>query len=165
MKSIQEILKEKPWLSWIIFFVTVGIVFLLGMLASSIIERRAEAAFAYSPQIKFSQFEPRNEVWGDLFPREYNSYMKTADTSFRSKYNGNATIDMLEESPRMVILWAGYPFSKDYVQARGHYYAVDDIRNTLRTGAPSAEKPSTLPNTCWTCKSPDVPRLMNKSLP
>jgi nitrite reductase (cytochrome c-552) len=162
MKSIQEILKEKPWLSWIIFFVTVGIVFLLGMLASSIIERRAEAAFAYSPQIKFSQFEPRNEVWGDLFPREYNSYMKTADTSFRSKYNGNALIDMLEESPRMVILWAGYPFSKDYVQARGHFYAVDDIRNTLRTGAPSADQPSSLPNTCWTCKSPDVPRLMNE---
>jgi len=162
MKSIQEILKEKPWLSWIIFFVTVGIVFLLGMLASSIIERRAEAAFAYSPQIKFSQFEPRNEVWGDLFPREYNSYMKTADTSFRSKYNGNASIDMLEESPRMVILWAGYPFSKDYAQARGHYYAVDDIRNTLRTGAPSADQPSPLPNTCWTCKSPDVPRLMNE---
>jgi nitrite reductase (cytochrome c-552) len=162
MKSIQELLKEKPWLSWMIFFVTVGIVFLLGMLASSIIERRAEAAFAYSPQIKFSQFEPRNEVWGDLFPREYNSYMKTADTSFRSKYNGNALIDMLEESPRMVILWAGYPFSKDYVQARGHYYAVDDIRNTLRTGAPSAGSPSPLPNTCWTCKSPDVPRLMNE---
>jgi nitrite reductase (cytochrome c-552) len=162
MKSIQEILKEKPWLSWIIFFVTVGIVFLLGMLASSIIERRAEAAFAYSPQIEFSQFEPRNEVWGDLFPREYNSYMKTADTSFRSKYNGNGLIDMLEESPRMVILWAGYPFSKDYAQARGHHYAVDDIRNTLRTGAPSADKPSPLPNTCWTCKSPDVPRLMNE---
>jgi nitrite reductase (cytochrome c-552) len=49
MKSVQEILKDKPWLGWVIFAATVAIVFLLGMLASSIIERRAEAVFAYSP--------------------------------------------------------------------------------------------------------------------
>jgi nitrite reductase (cytochrome c-552) len=161
MRSIKDILKTRPWFGWIIFVATVVVVFLLGMLASSIIERRAEAMFAYTPNITFSGFEPRNEKWGEVFPREYNSFMKTSDTSFRSKYNGSARIDMLEESPRMVILWAGYPFSKDYSQGRGHYYALEDIRNTLRTGAPSANVPSPLTNTCWTCKSPDVLRLMN----
>ncbi len=163
MKSVQELIREKPWLGWLIFIATVVVVFLLGLLASSIIERRSEAIFAYSPEIKFSQFEPRNSVWGEIFPREYNTYMKTADTSFRSKYNGSASIDMLEESPEMVVLWAGYLFSRDYSQGRGHYYAVTDIRNTLRTGAPSAGVPSPQPNTCWSCKSPDVPRLMNQN--
>jgi len=158
MRSIQEILKGKPWLGWLIFFATVAIVFLLGMLASSIMERRAEAVFAYTPETKFSETEPRSSVWGELFPREYDSYLKTADTSFRSKYNGSAMVDMLEESPRMVVLWAGYAFSKDYSQGRGHFYAIDDIRNTLRTGG----VPSPQPNTCWTCKSPDVPRLMKE---
>ena len=158
MKSIQELVKEKPWLGWVIFTMTVLIVFLLGMLASSIVERRAEAVFAYTPEIKFPQNEPRNSVWGELFPREYNSYMKTSETDFRSKYNGNTMIDMLEESPSMVILWAGYAFSRDYGQGRGHYYAIEDIRNTLRTGG----APSPQPNTCWTCKSPDVPRIMEK---
>jgi nitrite reductase (cytochrome c-552) len=158
MKSIQEWIKEKPWLGWVIFIITVGVVFLLGMLASSIVERRSEAVFAYTPEIKFSQFEPRNEI----FPREYNTYMKTADTSFRSKYNGSAMVDMLEESPRMAVLWAGYLFSRDYNQGRGHYYAVEDIQNTLRTGAPAANVPSLQPNTCWTCKSTDVPRVMNQ---
>jgi nitrite reductase (cytochrome c-552) len=162
MRSIQESLKEQPWLGWVIFLVTVIIVFLLGMLASSIIERRSEAIFAYTPEIKFSQFEPRNQKWGEIFPREYNSYTRTADTSFRSKYNGSAMIDMLEESPRMVVLWAGYPFSKEYSQGRGHLHAVEDIRNTLRTGAPGPGVPSPLANTCWTCKSPDVPRMMNQ---
>ncbi len=162
MKSIQEKLKEKPWLGWIIFLVTVGVVFLLGMLASSIIERRSEAIFAYSPGIKFSQFEPRNAKWGEIFPREYGTYLKTADTSFRSKYNGSATVDMLKESPELVVLWAGYPFSKEYNQGRGHYHAVEDIRNILRTGAPAAGVASPVTNTCWTCKSPDVPRLMNQ---
>ncbi|RPJ03236.1 MAG: ammonia-forming cytochrome c nitrite reductase subunit c552, partial [Spirochaetaceae bacterium] len=163
MKPIPEILKEKPWLGWIIFLVTVAAVFLLGMLASSIIERRAEAIFAYTPQLTFSEFEPRNEKWGEFFPRQYNSYMKTAETEFRSRYGGSAMVDMLEESPRMAILWAGYLFSRDYNQGRGHYYAVEDIYNTLRTGAPSAGVQSPQPNTCWTCKSPDVPRLMNQN--
>lgn len=154
-------LNERPWLGWVIFLATVVVVFLLGMLASSIVERRAEATFAYTPEVKFSQFEPRNQVWGELFPREYETYMKTADTTFRSKYNGSANVDLLEESPEMVILWAGYPFSKGYLQGRGHLHAVEDVRNSLRHGSPVKGKPSPLPNTCWTCKSPDVPRLMN----
>jgi nitrite reductase (cytochrome c-552) len=161
MKPLQDILKGRPWLGWLIFFATVTVVFLLGMLASSIIERRAEAAFAYTPEITFSQFEPRNSVWGEFFPREYDSYLKTADTTFRSKYNGSATVDLLEESPALVVLWAGYPFSKGYNQGRGHLHAVEDVRNSVRNGSPVKGKPSPLPNTCWTCKSPDVPRLMN----
>jgi formate-dependent nitrite reductase cytochrome c552 subunit len=46
-------------------------------------------------------------------------------------------IDMLETDPRLVVLWAGYAFSKEYKQGRGHYYAVEDVVNTLRTGAPA----------------------------
>ena len=161
MRSIQETLRNKPWLGWVIFLATVVVVFLLGMLASSIIQRRAEAVFAYTPEVTFSENEPRNSKWGEIFPREYNTYMKTADTSFRSKYNGNAMVDMLEESPRMSVLWAGYLFSREYTQGRGHFYAIEDIRKTLRTGG----VPSPQPNTCWTCKSPDVPRLMSQMGP
>jgi nitrite reductase (cytochrome c-552) len=163
MKSIQEIIRDNHWIGWVIFAATVVVVFLLGMLASSIIERRAEAVFAYTPKITFSQFESRNEIWGEIFPREYNSFMKTSETDFRSKYNGSALVDMLEESPAMAVLWAGYPFSKDYKQGRGHFYAVEDVQKSLRTGAPAENLPSPLPNTCWTCKSPDVPRVMNQS--
>lgn len=163
MKPIPEILRERPWLGWIIFLATVAIVFLLGMLASSIIERRAEAIFAYTPQLTFQEYEPRNEKWGEFFPRQYDSYLRTAQTDFRSRHGGSAMVDMLEESPRMAVLWAGYLFSRDYNQGRGHYYAVEDVYNSLRTGAPSASVPSPQPNTCWTCKSPDVPRLMNQT--
>ncbi len=162
MKPIREITKEKPWIGWVIFFVTLGVVFLLGLLASSVVERRAEAVYAYRPVVDYDQFEARNEIWGKNFPLEYETYLKTSDTLFYSKYNGSGTIDMLERHPEMVILWAGYGFSKDYTQGRGHYYAVKDIRESLRTGAPIGAKNSPMPNTCWTCKSPDVPRLMNE---
>jgi nitrite reductase (cytochrome c-552) len=163
MKPLSDRIKQKPWIGWAIFFVTIIIVFFIGMLASSIIERRTEAEFAYTPQVKYSQFEPRNEVWGQNFPREYQSFLQTSDTSFRSKYCGSATIDMLSDDPRLVVIWAGYGFSKDYKQSRGHYYAINDIWNTLRTGAPVNGNKSPMPNTCWTCKSPDVPRLMNET--
>lgn len=162
MKAISTIIKEKPWLGWILFLASMILVFALGLLASSIIERRSEAAFAFTPQVQYSDLEPRNEIWGKNFPMEYQSYKKTADSNFASKYNGSAMIDMLEVDPRLVVLWAGYGFSKDYNQGRGHSYAVTDLRNTLRTGAPTDGEKSPMPNTCWACKSPDVPRLMNE---
>lgn len=154
--------KRKPWINWLILLATVIVVFLLGMLASSITERKTEAIFTNVPQVKINQEDPRNEVWGKNFPREFQSYYQTADTTFRSKYNGNAMIDMLEVDPRLVVLWAGYGFSKDYNQGRGHFYAVKDVRNTLRTGGPKGPNEGPMPATCWSCKSPDVPRVMKR---
>jgi len=162
MKPLSEIIKQKPWLGWVFFLVTMVVVFFLGLLASSIVERRAEAVFAYSPVTDIDSLEPDNARWGKYFPREYQSYLQTADTTFRSRYGGSASIDVLEESPELVILWAGYSFSKDYNQGRGHYHAIDDIRKTLRTGAPVGTAKSPSPNTCWTCKSSDIPRLLSE---
>ena len=44
MKPISELTKNKPWLGWILFFATAVVVFLVGLFASSIIERRSETA-------------------------------------------------------------------------------------------------------------------------
>ncbi len=162
MKPISTQIKEKPWLGWVIFLVTVVVVFLAGLLASSVIERRAEAVYAYKPVTEVDQFEPRNAVWGENYPSEFQSYYKTADTTFQSMFNSSRKTDALADNPRMVILWAGYAFSKDYNQPRGHFYAVEDIRNTLRTGSPMKSDEGPMPNTCWSCKSPDVPRMMNQ---
>jgi len=162
MKPISDQIKEKPWKGWILFLATIVIVFFLGILASSIIERRAEAVFAYTPVIEHSQWEPRNDVWGENFPRQYDRFVQTEDQSFKSKHGGSEHRDMLEEDPRLVVLWAGYGFSKEYNQGKGHENAIDDMRKILRTGAPIDGKKSPMPNTCWTCKSPDVPRMMQE---
>lgn len=159
MKSLQEIVKNKPIVGWFLFLGTAIIVFLIGMLSSSIIERRCEGANTLQFIKPIADYEPRNEVWGENFPREWETYRKTLDTNFISKYCGSKMRDYLEEYPELVILWAGYAFSKDYSQGRGHAYAIRDIRNTLRTGG-IEESPQ--PSTCWTCKSTDVPRMMQK---
>ena len=160
--NISKTIKSNPWVGWVLFAATAVVVFFLGLLTSSIIERRTEAVFVTVPKVKLAEYEPRNALWGQNYPRQYQSYIQTADTSFRSKYNGNATIDMLAIDPKMVILWAGYAFSKEYKQGRGHFYSVNDVRETLRTGAPMDAHEGPQPNTCWACKSPDVPRVMQK---
>ncbi|MEK7393047.1 MAG: ammonia-forming cytochrome c nitrite reductase subunit c552 [Fibrobacterota bacterium] len=151
--KIAQLVERKPWIGWLLFAATAGAVFAAGVIGASIVERRQESA-ALRAVNPIAEWEPRNEVWGADHPRELETWKQTADTSFVSAYGGSAPRDLLEEDPRLVVLWAGYPFSRDYKQARGHAYAIDDIRSTLRTTGP-------MPATCWTCKSPDVPRLMD----
>lgn len=156
--KISQLIEKHPWFAWLLFGGTAVIVFLVGWLGASIMERRNEAYIQYQMVKPIADWEPRNEVWGENFPREFETYRSTTDTSFLSKYGGSKKHDLLHEDPLNVVLWAGYAFSRDYNQARGHYYAINDIRTTLRTAVPQ-------PATCWSCKSTDVPRLMNKMGP
>ena len=148
--------------NWFIVALVSVVIFGLGMLANSIIQRRAESLYISKSNTNIGDFESRNEIWGDYFQREYNSWKQTADTTFKSKYMSSNNDDLLAQRPEMVVLWAGYAFSKDYTAPRGHMHAIEDIQHTLRTGAPNAENKGPQPSTCWTCKSPDVPRLMNE---
>ncbi|MBK7630863.1 MAG: ammonia-forming cytochrome c nitrite reductase [Ignavibacteriales bacterium] len=158
MKPVSEVIKNKPWLGWLLFLGTAVVVFLVGLFASSIIERRGESS-TLQMVTPIKDWEPRNEVWGENYPREFETYLKTLDTTFASKHGGSVNRDYLEEYPELVIMWAGYAFSKEYNQGRGHGHAIEDIRNILRTGD---NENSPMPATCWTCKSTDVPRVMNE---
>lgn len=153
MKTVTSLVERKPWIGWILFLATAAMVFGIGLLAASIVERRQETFLVNQVQ-PIGEWEPRNAVWGVNYPRQYESYLRTREGDVQTKYAGSAPIDYLERYPQMVVLWAGYPFSRDYKQGRGHYHAVDDVRQSLRTTVES------LPGTCWTCKSTDVPRVM-----
>ena len=137
MNKSSDNKKMKPWVGWLLFFVTVGVVFLLGMLAASLTQRRAEIASVRNNKvIEITGIESRSEIFAQNYPREYETWVKTLDTSFQSEYHGSSVVDVLEQRPEMVILWAGYAFSKDYGTPRGHMHAIDDIHHTLRTAAP-----------------------------
>ena len=153
--------KLKSWQGWLLFGGTMAVVFCLGLAVSALMERRAEVASVFNNKRKvITGIESRNEEFKPDYPREYQTWTETARTDFESEFNGNVMVDVLEKRPEMVILWAGYAFSKDYSTPRGHMHAVEDIRQSLRTGAPMDDKSGPQPSTCWTCKSPDVPRMM-----
>ncbi len=151
--------KSSKWLYWGLFLATVIIVALGIMLTSSIMERRQEKVAKMQMVEPIGENEYRNEIWGKNFPREFDTYLNTRDTMFRSKHGGASMRDYLEEFPNLIVMWAGYGFSKDYNQGRGHAMAVKDIRNTLRTGG---VENSPMPATCWSCKSTDVVRMMKE---
>ena len=163
LKRVTEAIKNRPIIGWGIFALTMCVVFFLGLLAASITERRAEIATLYNnKKVEITGINPHSEQWGENFPRQYNTWKKTKDMDFKSKHLGNTFEDVLEDRPEMVILWAGYAFAMDYSAPRGHMYTITDVTETLRTGSPDDTTPDMQPGTCWTCKSPDVPRMMHE---
>jgi nitrite reductase (cytochrome c-552) len=113
-------------------------------------------------KVEITGIESRNEIWGENYPRQYNTWKKTAKMDFRSKHLGNTFEDALAAHPKMIVLWAGYLFSQDYMAPRGHMYAIEDVRASLRIGSPDENTKDIQTAACWTCKSPDVPRMMHE---
>jgi nitrite reductase (cytochrome c-552) len=137
-------------------FVVAGVATLgLGLLAASIMERRVETKIALQPKT-IGQPVVDSANWKDAYPRQYGSYAATEESTSHTKWGGSYPRDLLAEDPNNVILFAGYAFAVDYKQGRGHVHAITDPVETKRTQI--KEQPAT----CWTCKSPDVPRLMQE---
>lgn len=145
--------KPAAWRGWALLLAAAGATFLLGLLASSILVRREEAR-ERMPLQPIDAWETDSRRWGFDYPREYETFKKTADSTTRTKYGGADPRDYLAETPANVMLFAGYGFAKEYRQARGHEHSIDDVTATRRVNEKT-------PATCWTCKSPDVPRLMH----
>lgn len=139
-------------LGWLVFAAAAGATLAVGLLLATVLERRQEAR-RQPPLAEIGAYETDSAKWSVNWPREYATYRKMADDSTRTKYGGAYPRDYLAETPANVILFAGYGFAKEYLQARGHVYAVQDVTHTDRLSTAT-------PGTCWTCKSPDVPRVM-----
>jgi nitrite reductase (cytochrome c-552) len=140
------------WRGWALLLAALAATFLLGLLAASIIERRGEVR----GQPALQPIEPPlsdSANWRFNYPRQYDAYRRMRDATTRTRYGGSFPRDYLEETPANVILFAGHGFAKEYVQARGHVYSIEDLLATERVG------PET-PATCWTCKGPDAPLQM-----
>ena len=154
----------KRWQGWLLFGGSMVVVFILGLLVSSLLERRAEVVSIFNNRkTPMEGIVSENSKFASDFPREYETWKQTADTTFKSEFNSSQAVDVLANSPNMVNLWPGYSFSWDNATPRGHQHAVEDVRRTLRTGAPGVtEGKEPQPGTCWTCKGPDVPRVMKE---
>lgn len=142
------------WAGWLLAAGVAVLIFFLGGLAASIVQRRMEAV-RQPPREPIDRLESDSSRWAGNFPRQYSRYRMMADSTTRTVFGGADPRDYLEETPANVILFAGYGFAKDYRQARGHVWAVEDVTHTGRLS------PKT-PASCWTCKSTDVLRLLEQ---
>ncbi len=108
-----------------------------------------------APIANIAAQEPDSAKWGLNFPNQYSTLLMTEKNNTRTAYGGSQLVNKLEVDPRLVKLFAGYPFSKDYNEDRGHMNSLTDVRATKRL-AP------TTPATCYSCKSSDNPRLWSQ---
>ena len=110
------------------------------------------------PLVEIAPMEPDSAKWAVNFPNQYDSLMKTKTNNIDTTYGGSSQFSWLERDPRQVILFAGYPFSKDYNDDRGHINMLEDVRATKRLNLDDSN-PKRTPATCYSCKSADNPGL------
>lgn len=104
------------------------------------------------PMVEIAEMEPDSHKWGMNFPNQYSTLLKTKDNNVRTTYGGSEPFSHLEDDPRLLTLFAGYGFSLEYNDDRGHMNALEDVRKIKRVN-------ETTPGTCYSCKSSDNPHL------
>ena len=104
------------------------------------------------PLVEIAEMEPDSSQWGLNFPNQYSTLLLTETNNNRTAFGGSEPFSKLEQDPRLLTLFAGYGFSKDYNEERGHMNSITDVEATLRVN-------ETTPGTCYSCKASNNPSL------
>ena len=125
----------------------------------NIFERKQEARNPFFRVVELTDETEDPAVWGKNFPLQYDGYRRTVD-QVRTRYGGSEAVprtpteadprsvvaqSRLEEDPRLKTMWAGYAFSVDFREERGHAYMLDDQTFTER------QHVAKQPGTCMHC--------------
>lgn len=131
----------------------------LVLLLTNIFERKMEAKRNYVSLVGLSEEETDPAVWGINFPYEYDSYKKTAQST-KTHFGGGESLpdEKAVKDPWLTRLFAGYAFSIDYRDRRGHAYMLFDQEHTKRV----TEKPQ--PGSCLHCHASIIPAYRNEGL-
>ena len=131
---------------------------LTGLLIN-IFERKQEGRNAFYRVVELTDETQDPAMWGKNFPLQYDDYRRTVD-QVRTRFGGSEALphtptqadprtvvaqSRLEDDPRLKIMWAGYAFSKDFREERGHAYMLDDQTFTER------QQVAKQPGTCMQC--------------
>ena len=156
--TTQEPAKKSPSRWWLLAAFVGGLV-IMGLIAALLVNittRKAEAEEYPLKVVEIAEGEIDPSEWGKNFPRHYDSFMKTQDSTISTPYGGSVPYSKLERYPAMVRIWAGYAFSKDFNEERGHFYALQDQKETLRTEIVDQ------PGACANCHSANAPALIEE---
>lgn len=100
-------------------------------LAFNIQDRKQEAENPFVLLKEVNELTTDPQPWGVNWPHHYDEYKKTAGDKF---HGGSSALpdSKLEKQPWLKRLYAGYAFSIDYREARGHAYMLYDQGMTKR---------------------------------
>src|SRR6266498_5289172 len=72
------------------------------------------------------------EVWGRNFPRQYDSYRRTALDMPRTRYGGGEPFSKLDADPRLLRIFDGYAFRLEHREEHGHAHMLTDQDQSRR---------------------------------
>jgi nitrite reductase (cytochrome c-552) len=139
-------------------FVLTGVIVLLaaGLIGTLLfVASQPAPTRGVAPLVTVAEQEPDSEIWGQNFPNQHTTLQQTGTNRVKTAYGGSDPYSKLEDDPRLVTLFAGYGFSIDYNEERGHLNSLEDVRATGRIN-------DTTPGTCYSCKSAANPRLWSE---
>ena len=145
---------SKPIVPWVL----VGIIVVLSgvLIGTLLFVKNQPPQVRGVPQLAaLAPMEPDSAKWGVNFPNQYSTLEKTKDNKVDTTYGGSSKFSWLQRNPRLLILFAGMAFSKEYNEDRGHANALQDVREIKRIS-------ETSPATCYSCKSANNPGLWTK---
>ncbi len=99
----------------------------------TIFEHRQEARTPFVRLVEVNETSTDPVPWGMNWPHQFDSYRRTVDDVETTHGGSNAMpASKLESDPWLRRLYAGYAFSIDYREARGHAYMLFDQEVTER---------------------------------
>jgi nitrite reductase (cytochrome c-552) len=141
---------------WIGLAFLAGIVIMGGIAALlvNIQTHKNEQAVASVKLAPIGATELDPAVWGQNFPRQYDSFKKTQIDTNETPFGGSVPFDRLERYPILKRVWNAMPFSVDFNEERGHYYALTDQKETER------QEVAKQPGACANCHAAEAPLLI-----
>jgi nitrite reductase (cytochrome c-552) len=118
----------------LLMLVTAVVTFGVAALLMNIAERKREASQHYVKLVEITEDTIDPAEWGKNFPRQYDGYLRTVDNE-RTVHGGSDSLapSRLEADPRLRRIFAGYAFSVDFRERRGHAYMLSDQDISERT--------------------------------
>jgi nitrite reductase (cytochrome c-552) len=113
--------------------VVAAVTFGVTALLVTIFEHRQEARAPFVRLVEVDEVTTDPAPWGINWPSQFDSYRRTVD-DVETEYGGSSAMpaSKLEAQPWLRRLYAGYAFSIDYREARGHAYMLYDQEVTRR---------------------------------
>ncbi len=152
--SEMENKPKKSWGSLFLYIGTIvvvaGITWFVTALLLNIQDRKQEAQQHYFEIVELDENTVDPATWGKNFPQQYDGYKRTVDTEL-TRHGGSEAINKLEQNPFLKRLYAGYLFSVDFREERGHAYMLQDQDETERV------KKGKQPGACLHCHASVIP--------
>jgi len=121
-----------------------SLIFLVFTLLENIEMRKEEAKITHFSVTKLDENSHDPKLWAANFPRQFDTYSRTVDIE-RTRHGGSEAFQRLDQFPVYRDLFAGYAFSIDYREERGHAYMLSDQLETERVHKAAQ------PGTCLHC--------------